>query len=86
MYVRMNMDYLRGHLRYGHKEGNVDFTLDQEEDFKNLLSKEINEETLTEEELDRLEEYKEIIIDETDLIVDDWEVDDCGDYQWGDIF
>ena len=39
MKVFMYMDYIRGYLRYGHREGNVDFTEEEEKDFKNLLKR-----------------------------------------------
>ena len=77
----MNMDYIRGHLRYGHLEGDVDFSEEQEKDFKDLLKKDF----LTEEELDRLDGYKEWIRDECQIKVDDWRVDDCGEYHWEEL-
>ena len=85
MKVFMYMDYIRGHFRYGHLEGDVDFTEEEEKDFKSLLKKQINKDILTEEELDRLVGYKEIIKDETTVIIDDWRVDDCGDYHWEEL-
>lgn len=85
MKVFMYMDYIRGYLRYGHREGNVDFTEEEEKDFKNLLKRWINKDVLTEEELDRLDGYKEIIKDETTIKVDDWRIDDYGDYHWEEL-
>ena len=85
MKVFMYMDYIRGYLRYGHREGNVDFTEEEEKDFKNLLKRWINKDVLTEEELDRLDGYKEIIKDETTIILDDWRIEDCGDYHWEEL-
>ena len=85
MKVFMYMDYIRGYLRYGHREGNVDFTEEEEKDFKNLLKRQINKDVLTEEELDRLDGYKEIIKDETTIILDDWRIEDCGDYHWEEL-
>ena len=81
----MYMDYIRGHLRYGHREGEVDFTEEEERDFKTLLKKELNKEEITEEELDRLDGYKENIRDCTEIVVDDWSIDDCGDYHWEEL-
>jgi len=85
MKIFMYMDYLRGHLRYGHLEGEIDFTEEQEKDFKTLLKKELNKEEITEEELDRLDGYKEDIRDCSAVIVDDWRIDDCGDYHWEEL-
>lgn len=79
------MDYIRGHLRYGHLEGEVDFTKEEEKDFKDLLKRKLNEESLTEEESDRLDGYKEWIRDECLIIVDDWRVDDYGEYHWEEL-
>ena len=85
MKIFMYMEYLRGHLRYGHIEGEIDFTEEQERDFKTLLKKELNKEEITEEELDRLDGYKEDIRDCSEIVVDDWEVDDCGCYRWEEL-
>lgn len=85
MKVFMYMDYIRGHLRYGHLEGDVDFTEEEEKDFKSLLKRQINKDILTEEELDRLVDYKEAIKDETTIKVDDWRIDDYGDYHWEEL-
>ena len=85
MKVYMNMDYIRGYLRYGHREGNVDFTKEEEEDFKSLLKRWLDKDILTEEELDRLEGYKDAIKDETTIEVDDWRIEDCGDYHWEEL-
>lgn len=85
MKIFMYMDYLCGHLRYGHLEGEINFTEEQERDFKTLLKKELNKEEITEEELDRLDGYKEDIRDCSVVIVDDWRIDDCGDYHWEEL-
>lgn len=85
MKIFMYMDYLRGHLRYGHLEGEINFTEEEERDFKTLLKKELNKEEITEEELDRLDGYKEDIRDCSNVIVDDWRIDDCGDYHWEEL-
>lgn len=85
MKVFMYMDYLRGHLRYGHLEGEINFTEEQERDFKTLLKKELNKEEITEEELERLDGYKEDIQERSVVIVDNWRIDDCGDYHWEEL-
>lgn len=85
MKIYMDMDYIVGHLRYGHLEGEINFTEEQEKDFKTLLKKELNKEEITEEELDRLDGYKEDIRDCSVIIVDDWRIDDCGDYHWEEL-
>ena len=85
MKIFMYMDYLCGHLRYGHREGEIDFTEEQEKDFKTLLKKELNKEEMTEEELDRLDGYKEDIKECSIIVVDDWRIDDCGDYHWEEL-
>ena len=85
MEIYMDINWLRGHLNYGHFEGEVDFSKEEEKDFQMLLAKELNNKELTEEENDRLEEYKEIIIDRSHIIIDDYEIDDLGDYEWKDL-
>jgi hypothetical protein len=85
MKIYMDMDYIVGRLRYGHLEGEIDFTKEQEKDFKTLLKKELNKEEITEEELDRLDGYKEDIRGCSEIIVDDWRIDDCGDYHWEEL-
>ena len=85
MIVCIDMDYIRGHLRYGHLEGNIDFSEEEEKDFKDLLKRKFHKEDLTEEELDRLDGYKEWIRDECCVVVDDWAIDDCGEYHWEDL-
>lgn len=85
MKIFMYMDYLCGRIRYGHLEGEINFTEEQERDFKTLLKKELNKEEITEEELDRLDGYKEDIRDCSEIIVDDWRIDDHGDYHWEEL-
>lgn len=83
MKIYMDTDYLAGHLRYGHLEGDISWiTGEKEEDFKTLLKKELNDEELTEEEINRLEEYKEVILGNCDIIIDDYEIYDIGDCHW----
>lgn len=56
--VQANLDYIQGHLRYGHKELEVDA-----------------------EEWNKLdeEERKQLIDDQGDFILDDYELEDHGD-------
>ena len=62
VYIYAPLDYVAGHLRYGHKEGTVNLTDEEFEQFK--------------------ANPKNFIYDndvELDLLVDDWEIDDCGE-------
>lgn len=61
--VGRNVDYVQGHLRYGHKETTV----------------EANSKKELEEKL-KDENYINEIFEDSDLVVDDYEVDDCGDF------
>lgn len=56
------VDYVIGHLRYGHLEGTVELTDEELELFKKDPAKTIRELGL-----------------DLELIIDDWEVDGCGD-------
>lgn len=85
MKIFMYMDYIRGYLRYGHLEGEINFTEEEEKDFKTLLRKKLNHEKLTDEEADRFDGYKEDIKECSNIIVDDWRVEDCGDYHWEEL-
>lgn len=85
MKIYMDMDYIVGRLRYGHLEGEINFTEEQEKDFKTILKKELNKEEITEEELNRLDGYKRDIRDCSIVVVDDWRIDDCGDYHWEEL-
>jgi len=84
MKVYMDTEYLMGHLRYGHLEGEVPFDPKEEKDFQNLLRKELKDELLTDEENDRLESYKEDIICYTHIVVDDYSIEGIGEYCWSD--
>lgn len=84
MRVYMDTEYLMGHLRYGHLEGEVPFNPEEEEDFQNLLRKELKDEPLTDEENDRLENYKEDILSYTHIVVDDYCIEGVGEYCWSD--
>ena len=57
------LEYIMGHLRYGHKEGNLELT---EEDFKRL----------EEDPAELL--HEEGFIDDLELVVDDYEIDEQG--------
>lgn len=57
------LDYIMGHLRYGHKEGILELT---EEEFKRLEKNPMN--FIDEEE----------ILSNLELIVDDYRIDDWG--------
>lgn len=57
------LEYVAGHLRYGHLEGTITITDEEFEKFK-------------ENPIDFL--YNNEYTDELDLLVDDWEVDDRG--------
>lgn len=84
MEIYMDLDYVKGYVRYAHLEGDVDFSEEEEKDFKSLLEKDLNEEELTDEEYDRLDKYKEEIIDKCYIIVDETDVEDAGNYCWRD--
>lgn len=57
------LDYIAGHLRYGHLEGTLDLT---EEEFKEL----------EEDPLEFIDNND--ILDDLDLIIDDYRVEDWG--------
>lgn len=60
IFVSYPVDWVMGHLRYGHKEGEITFETDEDyEAFKADPAK-------------FLQEYGDL---DLDLIVDDWEVD-----------
>lgn len=61
--VGRNVDYVVGHLRYGHRETEVE--AESEEELKEKLKN---------------EEYVNEIFEDSDLVVDDYEVDDCGEF------
>ena len=84
MNIYMDLDYIRGYVRDAHLEGDIDFSEEEEKDFQTLLKKELNDEELTNEENDRLEEYKDEIIDNCELVVDWYDIEDKGDYHWED--
>ena len=57
------LEYVAGHLRYGHFEGVIEVPDEEFEKFK-------------ENPIDFL--YDNEYIDELDLLIDDWEIDDRG--------
>ena len=57
------LEYVAGHLRYGHLEGVIEVPDEEFEKFK-------------ENPIDFL--YDNEYIDELDLLIDDWEIDDRG--------
>ena len=61
VYIYAPLDYVAGHLRYGHKEGTVNLTDEEFEQFKANPKDFI---------------YNNDI--ELDLLIDDWEINDCG--------
>lgn len=85
MKIYMTVDFIKGYARYGHLEGEVNFSEEEEKDFRTLLNKEWNGEELTPEEAERLDNYKMDIDDNCGLVVDDWEIEDFGDYEWDDL-
>ena len=85
MRVYMDIGYMVGHLRYGHLEGNINFSEEEEKEFQMLLNKEVDAEDLTDEEQDLLDDYKERILERCEIVVDDYELDDYGDFSWEDL-
>lgn len=81
----MNLGYLVGHLRFGHFEGEVPFSEEEEKEFKELLKKDLDDELLTEEENNKLLDYKETIRDYCNIKADDYEIDDWGDCYWEEL-
>ena len=84
MEINMELDYIRGYIKDVHFEGKVNFSGKEEEDFQMLLRKDLNDEELTDEEIDRLEGYKEEIIGNCELIIDWYDIEERGDYHWED--
>lgn len=61
--INAPLEYVAGHLRYGHLEGAIEVPDEEFEKFK-------------ENPIDFLNDNE--YIDELDLLIDDWEIDDCG--------
>lgn len=81
MKINIPFDYLVGHLRYGHLEGEVELDPEAEKEFKELLKKEKNN-TITLKELDKLDDYTSYIREQCDIVIDDYCINDCGDLDW----
>lgn len=85
MKIWMDIDEINGYARYGHLEGEVNFSEEEEKDFQTLLRKEDNDEELTEEEEERLEDYKTEIQESCYPVVDDWEIESWSGICWSDL-
>lgn len=85
MKIEMDVMYIRATPYAAHLEGYINFTKEEEEEFKTLLKKEIDEEELTDEEYDKLDNYKEEIKENGYIVVEDWYLEDWGDYRWEDL-
>lgn len=59
-------DYISGYLRYGHLEGEVEITDEQFEELKN-------------DPIGFYRQYKYKIFSQLKFVIDDYEVEDCGD-------
>lgn len=88
MYISIPLDYVCGHLRYGHLEGNVKLSKEEEKEFLTLYNKLIiDDEEITAEEEERFfEVFDEKIIDQTELVIDDYEIDDYGHRLWEEAY
>lgn len=84
MKINVPIDYLRGYLRYGHLEGEVNMSSEEEKEFKTLLAKELEYE-ITKKEEEKLEEYKELIMENCEIVVDDYDIEDYGEFEWSEI-
>ena len=85
MEIYMDTMYPRGEISEAHLEGEIDFTEEEEKDFKALLQKDVDGEELTEEEFERYEKYKEDIRNECQIVIDDFYVNDFGTFVWKDL-
>ena len=85
MRIEMDVMYVRATPCSAYLEGDIDFTEKEEKEFKTLLRKEIDEEELTDEEYDKLDNYKEEIRNCGHIVVEDWYLNDWGDYRWEDL-
>jgi len=85
MKIWMDIDEINGYARYGHLEGEVDFSEEEEKDFQTLLKKEDNNEELTEEEQERLDNYKNDVEESCYPVVDDWEINEWNGLNWSDL-
>ncbi len=85
MEIWADVDEIKGRVRYGHIEGEVNFSKEEEKDFQTLLKKEIEYEKLTEEEQERLDNYKIDIKESCGLVIDDWDIDYWTGIDWNDL-
>lgn len=85
MNIYMELDYVTGRIGDAHLEGFICFSKEEQEDFQILLKKEdSNEEELTDEEINRLNKYKEKILGNCEFIIDWYDIEDYGGYHWED--
>lgn len=69
MKIKLNLDWVD---RLGHLEGNIDFSLKEKEELKDLLIKLLNlTYKLTQEEDVKLENHLETVRDDCYIVVDD---------------
>ena len=85
MEIYLDMDYIIGKITGGHLEGYINFSKEEKEEFQNLLSKDLNDEKLTVEEDEKLDSYKEEILEHCRFVLDDFEIEDTGEYTWKDL-
>ena len=85
MKIKLYAGYIYGYLRRGHFEGEINYSKEQEKEFKTLLKKEFNNEELTTEEEEKLDCYKEEVIDNSSIIIDDYDIEDWGEIEWEDL-
>ena len=85
MKIWMDIDEINGYARFGHLEGEVDFSEEEEKDFQTLLKKEDRNEELTEEEQERLDKYKNDVEESCYPVIDDWEIDRWDGLNWSDL-
>ena len=81
MKINIPIDWIRGYLRYGHFEGEIDIDPEAEKELKELIKKDVHH-NLSEEESDKLEDYKEWIRDECSIVIDDYDIEEYGDIEW----
>ena len=65
LFIEYPVDWIVGHLRYGHKEGEIELTEEEYAEFKKDPTAYLNS-------------HKEFT-ENLDLLVDDYEVNDCSD-------
>ena len=85
MNIWMNVDEINGYVKYGHLEGEVDFSEEEEKDFQILLKKENNGEELTEKEQERLKNYKTDIKNSCSLVVDECRINYWDGIEWRNL-